>query len=116
MAHTHVANLIHCVFSTKERVNTIVDPPRLWQYTGGLARQKNLRLLAAGGTANHLHLLISLPPTLSLAKAVQELKGNTSRWFNELKPGFAWQQGYAAFGVSQSQKQVVIDYIDNQTA
>ncbi|MGB7554577.1 MAG: transposase, partial [Candidatus Korobacteraceae bacterium] len=73
MAHTHTCNLVHCVFSTKDRADLIPDPERLWQYIGGIARQKNLLLLAAGGTANHPHLLISLPPTITLAKAVQEL-------------------------------------------
>jgi REP element-mobilizing transposase RayT len=84
MAHTYVTNLVHCIFSTKERGNTISDPPRLWEYVGGIARQRNFILLAAGGTANHLHLLIALPAALPLSKAVQELKGNTSRWLNEI--------------------------------
>jgi putative transposase len=114
MAHTHTSNLLHCVFSTKGRANLISDPARLWEYTGGLARQKQLLLLAAGGTASHLHLLISLPPTMTLAKVVQELKGNTSRWLNDVSPPFAWQQGYSAFSVSQSQRRVVIHYINNQ--
>ena len=70
--------------------------------------------MAAGGTANHLHLLISLPATVTLAKTVQELKGNTSRWLNQVSRPFAWQQGYGAFSVSQSQRQAVIDYIDGQ--
>jgi len=113
MAHTHACNLVHCVFSTKDRANLIPDPERLWQYIGGIARQKNIVLLAAGGTANHLHLLISLPPTIALAKAVQELKGNTSRWLNEMFH-FAWQEGYGAFSVSQSQRKTVADYIDRQ--
>ncbi len=115
MAHAHTCNLVHCVFSTKDRANLISDPARLWEYTGGTARQKQIVLLAAGGTANHLHLLISLPPTMTLAKAVQELKGNTSRWLNEVSPPFAWQQGYSAFSVSQSQRDTVIRYIDSQT-
>jgi REP element-mobilizing transposase RayT len=113
MAHTHTCNLVHCVFSTKDRANLIPDPERLWQYVGGIARQKHILLLAAGGTANHLHLLISLPPTITLAKAVQELKGNTSRWLNE-SSRFAWQEGYGAFSVSQSQRKMVVDYIDRQ--
>ena len=83
MAHTHACNLVHCVFSTKGRAELISDPSRLWQYVGGIARQKQVLLLAAGGTANHLHLLISLPPTMTLAKVVQELKGNTSHSLNE---------------------------------
>ena len=114
MSHTHTCNLVHCVFSTKERANLIADPERLWQYVGGIARQKNIVLLAAGETANHLHLLISLPPTMPLAKAVQEIKGNTSKWLNGLGARFAWQEGYSAFSVSQSQRQRVIDYIDGQ--
>ena len=114
MAHTHVANLVHCVFSTKGRVESIPDPKRLWEYVGGIARQRKILLLAAGGTTDHLHLLIALPPALALAKVVQELKGNTSRWLNELTSRFAWQQGYGAFSVSQSQRKVVIDYIDGQ--
>ena len=113
MAHTHTCNLVHCVFSTKDRANLISDPERLCQYVGGIARQKNIRLLAAGGTANHLHLLISLPPTMTLAKALQEIKGNTSRWLNEMSR-FAWQEGYSAFSVSQSQRKTVVDYIDRQ--
>jgi putative transposase len=99
----------------QERANLISDPERLWQYIGGVARQKEILLLAAGGTANHLHLLISLPPTITLAKAVQELKGNTSRRMNEVSPPFAWQQGYGAFSVSQSQRNAVADYIACQT-
>ncbi len=114
MAHTHTCNLVHCAFSTKERANLIADPKRLWQYVGGIARQKNIPSLAAGGTANHLHLLISLSPTITLAKAVQELKGNTSRWLNETSR-FAWQEGYSAFSVSQSQRTPVVNYVDHQT-
>ena len=116
MAHTHTCNLVHCVFSTKDRANLISDPPRLWQYINAVAREKNILLLAAGGTANHLHLLIALPPAIALAKAVQELKGNTSRWLSEIGRPFAWQQGYSAFSVSQSQRDTVIHYIDNQAA
>lgn len=114
MAHTYTCNLVHCVFSTKDRANLIPNRERLWQYVGGIARQKNIPLLAAGGTTNHLHLLFSLPPTLPLAKVIQEIKGNTSRWLNELGTRFAWQEGYSAFSVSQSQRKTVIDYIDGQ--
>jgi len=66
-------------------------------------------LLAAGGTANHLHLLVSLPP------AMRDLKGNSSRMLSEMVRHFAWQ-GCGAFSVSHSQRQVVADYIANQKA
>ena len=111
MSPTHTCNLVHCVFGTKDRANLIAEPERLWQYVGGIARQKNVLLLAVSGTENYLHLLISLPPTMTLAEVVQDIKGNTSKW---LGPRFAWQEGYSAFSVSQSPRQRVIDYIDGQ--
>ncbi|MGA2689243.1 MAG: IS200/IS605 family transposase [Candidatus Korobacteraceae bacterium] len=114
MSHTHAWVLVHCVFSTKQRANLIADPNELCRYLTGVARAKNLVLLAAGGTANHIHLLISVPPIIPLAKAVQELKGNSSRWLRERGVDFAWQEGYGAFSVSQSQKQIVADYIARQ--
>ena len=79
-----------------------------------MAREKNIPLLIAGGTTNHVHLLIALPAALALAKAVQELKGNSSRWLNQHGSHFAWQEGYAAFSVSPSNKQTVMEYIAEQ--
>lgn len=114
MPHTYVCNFVHCVFGTKERVNLIRDPRRLWSYTGGLCRAKHIPLLAAGGTKNHLHLLISLPSTLTIADAMQTAKGSTSHWMNDNFGAFAWQEGYGAFSVSQSQRRRVIEYIDGQ--
>ena len=114
MSHSHAWILVHCVFSTKERANLIPDPNELCKYITGVARAKNITLLAAGGVPNHTHLLIALSPAVPLAKVVQELKGNSSRWLNERGVRFAWQQGYGAFGVGQSQKQAVCDYIARQ--
>jgi putative transposase len=108
------SNLVHCVFSTKDRADTIPDPPALGRYLGGVAREKNIPLIIAGGTSNHVHLLIALPATLPLAKAVQELKGNSSRWLGRADAGFTWQEGYAAFSVSPSNKRAVISYIEGQ--
>jgi len=114
MSHTHAWVLVHCIFSTKERANLIPDADEMCRYLTGIARAKNITLLAAGGTANHIHLLIAVPPTIPLAKAIQELKGNSSRWLHERGVRFEWQEGYGAFSVSQSQKQVVADYIARQ--
>lgn len=114
MPHALTSNLLHCVFSTKGRVHSISDPDALGRYLAGVAREKNISLIASGGTANHMHVLIALPPAIPLAKAVQELKGNSSRWLNQHRAGFAWQEGYGAFSVSQSNKQAVMDYIYDQ--
>jgi len=114
LMHTLAANLVHCVFSTKDRGDLIREPERTWQYIAGIARTKKIPLIAIGGTSNHVHLLLALPPSMCLAKVVQDLKGNSSRWLNELPQSFAWQRGYGAFSVSKSRRQAVIDYIDGQ--
>ena len=114
MPHTYSSLLVHCVFSTKERRDLIRDPHLLWRYLMGIARNKQIPLIAAGGTANHIHLLLDLPPTMQLSQALQVLKGNRSHWLNEEKSPFAWQQGYGAFAIGQSQRATVISYIDRQ--
>jgi len=114
MAHTYTSNLVHCVFSTYERANLIRDPERLWQYLTGVARGKGMATLAVGGTENHVHALVVLPPTVAVAKAVQELKGNSSKWMNEIGRGFRWQRGYGAFSVSESGKDAVVAYFRGQ--
>ena len=80
----------------------------------GIAKAKGIILLAAGGTENHVHLLLSLRASTPIAQAMQEIKGNSSRWLNELGVRFAWQEGYAAFSVSYSQRQRVAQYIAQQ--
>ena len=114
MSHTLAANLVHCVFSTKERANLIRNPDAVCRYISGIAHSLNLTLLAAGGTANHLHLLLSVPPAMPLARAMRDIKSNSSRMLREAGVRFAWQEGYGAFSVSYSQRQVVADYIANQ--
>jgi REP element-mobilizing transposase RayT len=113
MAHTYASNFIHCIFSTKERKSNIAADRMadLYAYLGGIARSEGFMLIAAGGMANHVHLLVILPATLSLAAAVQKLKGSSSRWLGK---GFAWQEGYGAFSVSPSQVTRVKKYIAGQ--
>jgi putative transposase len=95
MAHKYPNILIHCVFSTKERRNLIPDEmiPRLGKYFAGIGRNHGIPVLAAGGTANHSHLLIALPADVAPAKAIQVLKANSSRWLHEHGLEFAWQGG-----------------------
>jgi putative transposase len=113
MAHTYASNFIHCIFSTKGRrpILPAGRMPDLYAYLGGIARSEGLTLIAAGGTANHVHLLFVLPATSCLATAVQKLKGSSSRWLGQR---FSWQEGYGAFSVSPSQVPAVKKYIGNQ--
>jgi putative transposase len=77
-----------------------------------------MKTLAIGGASDHVHVLLSLPATLSVAKAMQLLKGNSSKWIRETFPkmrSFAWQEGYGAFSVGVSGLDATVAYIRNQT-
>lgn len=113
MGHTYAANFIHCIFSTKDRQPLIASHrrPALCNYLAGIAKGEGFTLIEAGGTPDHMHLLILLPATCPLAQAVGKLKGSSSHWMGQ---GFAWQQGYGAFSVSPSQVPVVRRYIRHQ--
>src|SRR2546423_14531974 len=119
MPHSYVSNLMHCIFSTKERFPFIDSKleSRLWPYIGGIARENKMRALAIGGTADHLHTLLSLPATMDVAKAVQLIKSGSSKRvpdnFHEHRK-FAWQEGYGAFSVSASRVDKPIAYINGQ--
>ena len=119
MAHSYSSCLIHYVWSTKERRNLISTDlqPRLWSYLGGIAEQNEMKALAVGGTDNHVHMLVSLPSTLSISKAAQLLKGGSSKWIHDSFPlheEFAWQEGYGAFGIGISGVADTVAYIDKQ--
>ena len=119
MPHSYVSNLVHYIFSTKERFPFIDQEleSRLWPYVGGVARENLMKALSVGGTADHVHVLLSLPATLSVAKAIQLIKGGSSKWihdqFHQYRK-FAWQDGYGAFSVSASQVKSVTNYIKGQ--
>jgi REP element-mobilizing transposase RayT len=59
----------------------------------GIGRNHGFLVLGNGGMANHVHLLIQLPPVLALAKAISDVKANSARWMNEHGMEFNWQQG-----------------------
>ena len=119
MSHTCVSNLVHVVFGTKGRrpVLTADVCTDLYPYLGGIARKAGMKSLAIGGTEDHMHVLISLPSSLTLARGLQMLKGSSSRWIHETFPvrsDFEWQEGYGAFSVSHSLVEKTVDYIHRQ--
>ena len=89
---------------------------KLWDFIGGIARRNGMKSLRAGGTTNHIHILLGIPADLPIAKAMQLIKGGSSKWMNEhpIRPRFAWQQGYGAFTVSVSQVPATVRYIKAQ--
>ena len=117
--HSFVSCLMHCVFSTKER-RRLISPEiqsRLYPYLGGIARENKMKTLSIGGVEDHVHLLLSIPSTLSIAKSVQLLKGNSSKWIHETFSNqrlFEWQEGYGAFSVAISGVDDTTRYIQSQ--
>lgn len=119
MPHSYITSLHHVVFSTKERRKQIDAEfqVRLWPYLGGIAREHDMKALAVGGVEDHVHMLLSLPSTLAVAKALQLLKGGSSKWIHDessSRRDFAWQEGYGAFSIGVSQIDDTVRYIANQ--
>lgn len=117
MPHTYVSAHVHYVFSTKNRVHALPSAiqPDLWAYVGGIARANAAKALAVGGTDNHVHVLLGLPSIMSVATAVQRIKGASSRWLHEEHHlQCEWQEGYGAFTVGVSQLRNTVRYISSQ--
>ncbi|MHB8522593.1 MAG: IS200/IS605 family transposase [Limisphaerales bacterium] len=118
MPSTHLSLHYHVVFSTKDRHPFIADAwrGRLHEYLGGLVRAAEAVPEAIGGTADHVHLLLGLRATHTLASFVQDIKQTSSHWIHEtmLVKEFVWQPGYGAFTVSASNRDAVKEYIAGQ--
>lgn len=120
MPQSLVAMYAHIVFSTKHRAPQITPAiqPRLYGYIGGIIRGDAGCLLTIGGMPDHVHLLISMGRTITLADLIRDVKSNSSRWVHETfaDTAFAWQSGYGAFSVSVSQLPTAQRYVDTQAA
>jgi REP element-mobilizing transposase RayT len=118
-AMSYVSSYYHCVFSTKDRRPLITHElgQRLWPFLGGIARKNEMKAVEIGGMPDHVHILLSIPSTFSISKALQLIKGGSSKWLNETFPQrgmFRWQIKYGAFSVSESQVEKIVHYIRNQ--
>jgi putative transposase len=119
MANTYTCLHYHMIFSTKQRERWITQDieQRVWAYLGGIARENDLKPLLIGGVDDHVHMLVSMPPSISVSEALKRIKGGSSGWVKENFPnlqGFGWQDGYGAFTVSKSQIHGVEEYIRGQ--
>jgi putative transposase len=118
---SYISSYFHCVFSTKERRPLITTElhERLWSFLGGIARQNKMKAIEIGGVEDHVHILLSLPSAMTISKAMQLIKGGSSKWIHETfsaQREFAWQDEYGAFSVSVSQLDKTIEYIKGQKA
>jgi REP element-mobilizing transposase RayT len=109
--------LVHIVYSTKDRTPNLRREIRaeLFPYTGGILRHIECPLLQIGGIEDHVHMLIRLPRTMTLAQVVEKTKTSTSKWLKTKGlPDFAWQAGYGAFSIGANDIDRTVRYIQSQ--
>ena len=109
----------HLVFSTQHREQWITTEiqSRLWEYLGGMVREREGIAILVGGMPDHIHMLVTLHQQVAIADFMRDIKAGSSGWIHETFPntaGFRWQTGYGAFTVSHSARDDVRTYIANQ--
>ena len=119
MPQTLSFNLVHIIFSTKNRAPLIANGmiPTLHAYLAGTARKLDCECFRVGGVADHVHIALFIARTESVSKVVERLKVSSSKWIKTKGPEFAkfeWQRGYAAFSVGLSDRLALVRYIDAQ--
>lgn len=119
MAQTLVSAYFHVVFSTKNRFDFITPEieTELFAYIGGIAKAFDAKLIAAGGTADHVHLLLSVGKNLKLPDLIGAIKRDSSKWIKTkgaTLSKFGWQDGYSAFSAGHAQLPVIEKYIARQ--
>ena len=117
--HSFASLLVHVIFSTKDRACDLSPElaARLFPYMAGIIRERKGVPLIINGPADHVHLLVRIPATESIADLLRVLKTNSSRWVHEQFPehrSFGWQAGYGTFTVSGSRAAAVTEYIEAQ--
>ena len=111
--------IIHVIFSTKDREPWLDSDvrTRMHAYLATVCRDLGAEFVRIGGVADHVHIVTTLPRTVSQAQLVEQIKKASSKWIKALDAryrGFFWQRGYGAFSVSLSQLDPVLQYIEAQ--
>ena len=118
MGNSFVNTNVHIIFHVKRTCSIREeDLTQVFHYIGGIIRSLSGISYKIGGRPDHIHILASLPCTISLADFVRAIKASTSKWIKSLHPAykdFSWQEGYGSFSVSKSNVESVIQYINNQ--
>ena len=119
MANTYTKLNIHIVFHVKSTDITIrkEDLGLVFAYIGGIIQNVGGYPITVGGIINHIHILATMPKTMSVSEFVQKIKANSSKWIKTIDDyyeTFAWQEGYGAFCVSPTLLKKTIRYIETQ--
>jgi putative transposase len=110
---------VHLVWTVKKREPLLHKSFRtqLCKHIHQHARQQEIHLDTINGVEDHLHCLVSMKSTQSISQIVKTIKGESSKWLNDVKlveGVFEWQEGYGAFSVSPTHLKKVRNYIKNQ--
>lgn len=107
----------HLVWSTKDRLPLILPKYEddLYNYIIGKSNHWSCIVHCVNGMPDHLHIIVSIPPKISISEYVQKIKGSTSHYISEkYSSSFQWQKGYGVFSISQKNLDVAIEYVKNQ--
>ena len=116
---SYIQSIYHIVFRTYRSERTINELHERELYAVIMEQTKGMqgRLIRIGGMPDHLHLLVSLPATMSVSQYVQAVKTFTSRWLraNPLFPYWnGWGREYAAISYNVRDKEMIANYIKGQ--
>jgi len=119
MSKEFISCLVHVVVGTLRQRNFLTSDVRsqLATYLSSVAKSKGSKLVALGGSENHIHFLLALPSKLSIESAILPLKQSSTTWLRqnfEALRSFSWSSGFAAFSISRSQLDSTLLYIQNQ--
>jgi REP element-mobilizing transposase RayT len=112
----------HLVWATKEREPLINSDREVKLYPYIIAKADDLGCIvhAIGGVEDHIHLVVSIPPTLAIADFVKRIKGSSAHFLNQAFSAslnkFGWQEGYGVFSLGGKQLEQAVDYVKNQKA
>jgi len=111
--------LVHLIFSTKDRRPLLAETvrPALYAYLATVVRNAGCECYRVGGIEDHVHLAVRLSRTVNIAELVEQIKSSSSKWLKTQSPTlskFSWQRGYAAFSVSPTDMDALVEYIAGQ--
>lgn len=107
MPNTYTQIHIHAVFAVQDRISLIHKSwkDELYKYISGIIKKNGHKIIVIDGMPDHIHLFFGMRPAQSLSDLMQDIKGDSSKWINNMrfiKGRFSWQEGYGAFSYSKS--------------